>query len=213
MLLTPERDIPIVTTLTRRVRLLSLDQIARTWWSENGDARRSASKRLRALEELELLGRTQIVCEPLLKLDDPLFHWDPGEPPPESFEAISNRLLSRWDAPPRSTTVFYATRTAVNAYGGCQAGFASHPYEATHDLHVAELYLRILRLFPDLAPYWRAEEELPRPDPGGFKPDAALVDPDGQLRLFIEFAGRYSPERLQKIHFYCVGRGFPYELW
>ena len=165
------------------------------------------------LEDAGLIGRVQIHAEPMLELERPLFQWDLGENEPDDYPGLENQLRERWKHPPKTTPVVYATKAAVNAYGGYQAGYLKHPYEATHDLHVSELYLRVLRDEPTVARFWRSEEELPRPRTGDFHPDAAIVDPDGTVRLVIEFAGRYSADRLQHIHRFCEKRGYPYVLW
>src|SRR5690349_9025321 len=89
------RDEQILETLTTKIRVLSLDQIARTWW---GQARAGASL---AARRLSVLGRTGLLTfEPLwsrpeLPLSKPLFSWQPGMPPPDCAH-LSTQAVARW---------------------------------------------------------------------------------------------------------------------
>lgn len=205
------RDEEILCALTDKVRLLSLGQIARVWWTI--EAQQTARRRLRKLEDVGLLERARVLANPMTELARPLFAWKPGRAEPD-VDALAYTLATRWDsAPPRLTTVYFATQAAVERNDGCQAGFFAHPDDATHDLHVSELYLQLVTKHPELALFWRSEDELPEPELYGFKPDAALIKDDGRTRLFIEFGGRYKASRLTKIHRYCEKREVPYDLW
>ncbi len=215
MELTGPNDRPIILTLTSSVRLFSVDQIARTWWGENKHPRKSANRRLRELERAGLIARETVHAAPLLELEAPLLQWSPGEPDPTNLPELEHQLSERWTEPPVLTPVVYATKEAATLWGGFQPGRIAHQAEATHDLHVSELYLRLRRDHPELVESWRSEEELPPLDRqvGGYMPDAALVGPDGGISLYIEFAGRYKVERLEKIHIFCKAKGYPYDLW
>lgn len=205
------RDEQILDVLSDKVRLLALGQMARIWWAPG--AVQTARKRLRKLEEAGLIGRARVLANPMLELSAPLFSWKAGREAPD-VDALAYTLETRWDsAPPELTTIYFATRAAVNRADGCQAGFFAHPDDAAHDLHVSELYLQLLTKHPELVPLWRSEDALPEPEPFGFKPDAAFLNEAGDIRLYIEFGGRYKATRLSKIHRYCEEREVPYDLW
>jgi hypothetical protein len=82
-----------------------------------------------------------------------------------------------------------------------------------HDLHVAAIYLRLLRDRPEEAANWVSESVLAPLRRGQKLPDAEIHDAHGRPIKVIEFGGSYSPERLQKVHADCERRQLPYELW
>ena len=108
--------------------------------------------------------------------------------------------------------VYTASRRSANHYGGF-GGPLKDRFHATHDVHVGELYLRLLRRSSEQAEAWLSEEFLKRPGQVGFVPDAMLRDVGGRDVLAIEFAGVYPPSRLQQIHEDCSRRALPYEIW
>lgn len=209
-----ERDEEILLALTHKVRILTPSQVASTWWRGSSRAGTLAARRLSDISKLGLLNSDHVLVRPFLPLEGPELSWKPGEPVPD-FEPLAYRLRVRWGGRPfRSTRVYFATRAAVNQFGGYMRGCLDHPNEATHDLHHAELYLRILRDHPGLARGWVSESELSlKSKPFEVLPDSILRDPDGSDRLVIEFAGIYDATRLRRIHDYAESRELPYELW
>ena len=81
------RDLDIVETLTRRARLLSIEQIARIWWPEAGSAR-VVRRRLRRLAASGLIHRTIANVHPLVDVSRPRTQWKPGEDEPD-FRQVS----------------------------------------------------------------------------------------------------------------------------
>jgi hypothetical protein len=98
---------------------------------------------------------------------------------------------------------------------GGRGGRPPRPTEWTHDLHLAEVYLRLRAVSPARARTWRHEdlESHATADRAGAKlPDAFVVD--GQLPTAIELVGAsYSTEKLLEFHYYCAALGMGYELW
>jgi len=209
-----DRDEAILLALTHKVRILTLLQVAATWWRESARAELAANRRLRQLSSMGLVESDFVLARPFLPLDAPEISWSPGDEIPD-FEALAYRLRVRWKSHAfRSTRVYFATRAAVNQFGGYMGGCLDHPNEATHDLHQAELYLRALRDHPWLAQGWISESQLAlKSKPFEVLPDAVLRDPDGGDRLMIEFAGIYDAKRLRRLHDYASARELPYELW
>ena len=204
------RDEAILRTLTHRVRMLSLEQIARTWWSDSDASRETARRRLRHLASAGLLERVEILTHPILALDGPLFFWTEGGEPPDSG-ALSYRLKVRWTESPEATSVYLATRRAANEFGGF-GGPIKARYQATHDLHVSEVFLRLTEDHPEVESFWTAEEQLPNRR-NDFNPDAEIRDPTGATTLVVEFGGAYEVDRVEHIHASCEGRGVPYQIW
>jgi len=206
------RDEQILEALVLKVRLLSLELVFRTWWTEGNSPAIHAYRRLTQLVNEGLLEQTKLLTEPLLDLTAPVFVWQPGQPAPD-FQAVSYALQSRWTEPPRRTTVYVATTKAINQYGGTGSGGLKFRLQATHDLHVAVLYLKLLRTNQDAARAWVGEDLRPK---AGFQlkdPDAVLEFQDGRPSLAIEFGGKYDAGRIQDFHEHCERFSVGYELW
>lgn len=211
-MLRTDRDREVLEAVAFKVRMLSLDQVARAWWGRGENARRLARRRLRRLVDAGLLERHEVLARPLLELTGPLISWAPGDPDPD-VGAVSYRLQSRWSKPPRRTTVFVASGRAVRELGG-RGGKLPTLGQETHDLHTSELFLRRRELSPEEAHRWVGEEALkPHRERGEKLPDAVLVDEHGEIELAIEFAGSYSANRVAEFHNDCLERELPYELW
>ena len=209
------RDDELLDTLTLRVRMLTLEQAARTWWPSSAHARRAARRRLRELEAAGLVRLFELAAHPELPLLAPVFQWRPREPRPD-LHKMAYALAVRWtQAPPVRHTAVIATRDAGRHYGGWGGRFP-RPTERTHDLHMAAVYLLKRAANPAAAAHWCSEEKL-RETRGGkpdgerrHLPDAVVTRPK---RTAIEFGGAYRVDKLQSFHDYCEGVGLPYEMW
>lgn len=207
-----ERDREIVSVLASKIRLLSFDEILRRWWPPSKSAETNARRRLSALVDDRLLARETASARPMLPLSGPVFRWKPGEEAP-AFGELSWKLQSRWTEPPRDVTVYLATRRAAGIFGGKANGAIKNHSQATHDIHLGALYLKLCREAPTLAAGWIGEGVLAASREGQKLPDAILHDREGRPRLVIEFGGAYPADRLQAFHEDCALRGLPYELW
>ena len=209
MKLTP-RDFDILETLTRRVRLLTVWQVARIWWP-NAKSQCHCRRRIESLVRAGLIEMLSICVHPLLPVDKPLFRWKPGATEPDA-ERIATTCQKRWSKPDRPLTVCVATPRSANVFGSTACG--TPPVEhRNHDLRLADVYGRYRREWPELAATWIGEHALPR---AGYRikdPDAFLCDADGSVRFVIESAGRYSTEQVQSFHDHCAEYDLPYELW
>lgn len=203
-----QRDRALLDTLTRRVRLLSVEQVAAAFWGSS-NRRSGAERRLRQLAEAGLLVRTTILARPLIELEAPVVLWTANDPRPD-FGPVSHRLRARWQHPPRATNVVYAT-TAAGAWMGGQGGRAPRRSEATHDLHLAAVYLRLLREHPHRAAGWVSEGRLLAGGSDGKLPDAVIELRDE--RTAVEFGGAYSVRKLEAFHEHCESCGLNYEIW
>lgn len=207
-----ERDESIIETLIFKVRVLTLLMIADTWWPTARSRTIHATRRLKELVDAELLERADVLADPLLPLTQPLCTWHPGQPPPDS-EAVGYALKSSWTAAPCQTLVYVATPKAIRQYGGRGLGGFRHRLQATHDLHVAAIYLHYLKSAPDKASAWVGEDILGKAGHRIKDPDAMLVGPDGKPYEVIEFGGRYDARRVREFHEHCERFGLRYELW
>ena len=214
MRLTP-RDAAVLTVLCLKVRLLTLSQIAAGWWPSAGEAEAVAARRLRKLASADFVRRRRVPAAPLPPLDAPVCVWRPGDPDPDCG-AAAWRLQSRWDATggPRITTVFSAGKSATRLYGGVSADRLPAAFQATHDLGVSAMYLRLLRDDPAAADRWIGEDRLAPHRKGRKLPDAVLADdPADAPELVLEFGGSYDKRRVEAFHRDCALRGDAYEVW
>jgi hypothetical protein len=210
VLLTP-RDRSILATLTSKVRLVTLHQVAATWWSGSG-ALPNARQRVRRLRQADLLDARSLPAHPLLPLAAPIFTWAPGQPDPDCG-AMAYHLQHRWTTQYQPTTVYFATHRAALHLGAPAPGRVEHPDQVTHDLHVSALYLRLRREHPDLAAAWVGEDVFAAEREGQKLPDAVLKDSRGRVVLVIEFGGKYDPDRVRAFHDDCRRRQHSYQLW
>lgn len=197
----------MLSTLTLKVRLLSIRQAARTWW--DGDLG-AVSRRAETLAAAGWMRRDAVTVHPELPLEEPLFIWHPGDREPH-FGALAYKAAARFEDRSEQAVILRATRKAAQLLGG-EAGPLKLP-SLTHDLQLGALYLRFLRDRPADAANWLSESGLAPSREGEVLPDAALTDDAGDVCRVIEFVGRYPPERLRRIHDDCVSRDLPYELW
>lgn len=207
-----QRDQEILDTLTLRVRLLSVSQVARTWWAESANHEANASARLKLLERAGLIARFTAMARPELPLLAPVIQWELGEETPD-FGAASYRLQSRFSAPLQKTPCIIATPEAGVQFGG-KGGRFPKKAEQTHDLHMAALFLRYRELEPSVIKHWVSEETIKRgrPKVRGEKLPDAMIRTETFERV-IEFGGEYSKEKLIAFHEWCLKKSLPYEIW
>jgi len=187
--------------------VVSVPLVASLW----GSSPAYVSRRLRQLIAADLLLVARVPVHPLLPLSEPLIVWSPGDQEPDAGR-LSYRLQARWVHPPMPTTLYLASRRAGHLFGG-RGGSFEYPLQATHDLHVAALYVRLAATSPEDLPRWRGEETLRIGRKRGKVPDAVLVDSRGKPERAIEFGGRYGPHRVRTFHRVCANQRLVYELW
>ncbi len=206
------REREIVGALASKIPMLAFAQILGGWWPESKSAPTNARRRLSELVEAKLVVRERALARPLLVLAGPVFRWKPGEEAP-AFGELSWRLQKRWTEPPREVMVYLATRRAASIFGGRADGRITNPAQATHDIHLGELYLKLTREAPTLAAGWIGEDILAPTREHQKLPDAILHDREGRPRLVMEFGGSYPTERVKAFHEDCAARELPYEIW
>lgn len=211
-MLIASRDEQVLHTLARKVRLFSLSQLAAQWWSATPSGVANARKRLRQLLDAGYLEVHRVTARPLPAIEQPLLGWRPGEPLPD-FGAVAWKLQARWTEAARPVTVYLASNRSANLFGGRNRGGLKHPHQATHDLGVAAVYLRLLATDPQAADDWLGEDVIGGGQFGGKIPDAVLADDQAGTRLALEFGGAYKADRIRTFHHCCARRGLPYEVW
>lgn len=205
------RDLRMLEILTHRLRVISLDQIARVFWGDTSNSRENARRRLALLEGEGLVETGVLLTRSLPPLEVPIARWAPGSPRPD-FGPIAHQLKSRWPRQLQSTSVVIATAVAGHRFGG-GGGRKPRTSEASHDLGLASVYLRLVETDPARAGAWVSEATLYRRGGGRNEklPDAMILRPEE--RTIIEFAGEYRKTKLEEFHIHCEDQGLAYELW
>lgn len=208
------REQELLELLTRRVRVLSLEQVARTFYPEHDDAIGRARRRIRALSRAGWISVVNKMAHPELDLEGPLFVWHPSDSWIE-FGELSYRLRRRWRLPPRNTLFVAATKSANRRFGGYVGGRQSRRSEVTHDLHLAAVYLWYRTHAPAKAKRWVSEQEQYALGGGrGRRLPDAIIRAGKSTRgqdLIVEFGGAYSKRKLEEFH--AAMHHLPYQLW
>lgn len=208
-----DAEILLRETLCWKIRVLSREQAVRLFALAGVSSPRAAKRRLHMLTRMRLVACVELLARPILDLHGPLVCWEPGETPAD-FEALAWRLEKRWQTPLAPTRVYFAGTETVRIFGGCAKGHLTNVNQVSHDLHVAEVYLRFLEKDLPRAEMWVSEDELSEHRKKFEKqPDAVLHDEAGTPRLVIEFGGLYGPEKLRAFHNDMDHRNLPYEIW
>jgi len=207
------REKEMLATLTNRVRVMTLDQVARTWWSEKQWGVSRAKKALCELADAGWVNFHDATSRPICRLQHPLFSWQPADSEPD-FSRLSQQLHRRAMVPAEIVPVVYATSKSNSLFGEGTLPKVK-PTQMTHDLHVAEIFLTY-RAAGLRSSEWVGEDQFPYSWPIQQRPDAILVDRRGVVIRAIEYGGDYSTERLDELHdglsqFDC--HGLAYEIW
>lgn len=207
------QEFDLLETLTRRVRLLSVDQIARIPWRQVDSQRymkRPSGPRLRRLIQAGLLARAFINVR-RLKPTCPLFRWRPGDDEP-NVEQLVATITTRWPVAAQPVEVYWASRYAASLFGS-SAGRLPKLHHRDHDLLLADAYLHYRVHERAWAMLWRGEDSRPKAGYQIKDPDAFLVDREGRIVRVIESTGRYGVRQIEAFHDHCASENLSYELW
>ena len=200
----------IVSALAESVRVMTVEQISATWWT---NTRWGKSRAKACLQELVDEGWIHLQRALVRKVHQPLrplVAWDPGDSQPE-FEELARVLHRRAMSDAKFATVAYAAKRAVLFFGSGPAPSVKLT-QLTHDLNVSEIYLRVFRCRDD-GTRWLSEDRLPSDWPMRERPDAVLVGESGKTLRAIEYGGDYPVSRLQELHTAFAKADLGYQLW
>lgn len=200
----------ILRALAVQIRIVSLDQVARGWFPAATNAKAEAMAALCRLEHCDLICRRLVEAHPVIPLPRPMFIWKPTESDPSDdvLEEIAAKSSDRWSDDDAPVEVYYASCKATRLFGAFSDVRRAKHCEATHDLHLSEVFLRYREKTPRLAESWRGESAFPK---FGFEfkgmkdPDAFLLDARFAACRVIEFSGKYSVDHLRQFHQHCSG--------
>jgi len=203
------RDTEICRTLARSLRVLSIEQVAQTWFGACAEPKANARKRIRTLGQSGLLTNQTVMAHPEIKPDGPIVSWTPfatAETP--DFGAASWKLQKRWCKPVRKTLLVQASAKANRIFGGHAGNRRMRNTEVDHDLLLATVFLKIRSEQPARCKAWRHESELLATGSnrqGRLRPDAMLGE------TIIECGGAYARKKLEAFH--LAFRHMPYQIW
>ncbi|MFT4556160.1 MAG: hypothetical protein ACI92S_001500 [Planctomycetaceae bacterium] len=205
-----QRDTELLEALTLRIRVLSIDQISRTWWPDSATAE-TANRRVRQLVDAGYLSRVSLMAHPETPVHEAVCVWTQDDVVPD-FGAVAWRLNSRWLEPLINTDCVIATRFAGRFFGG-YGGRKPRRAETTHDLHLSAVFLQMRTNQPRRSASWSSEEERKKAAGHGEKLPDAIVS-DGKCKTAIELGGKsYDREKLEGFHKFCVEQNLSYEIW
>lgn len=204
-----ERDEEIVRTLADKVRVLTLSQVAKTWWTESRWGKSRAKSSLIRLAERKLVKLRRALARPIELIEHAIVEWKSGDVIPD-FEAVATHLHRRamTDASMQSIVATASKAVALFATGKAPSIKLT---QLTHDLHVSEIYLRCRN--DGLAKYWLSEDRLPVDWPVRVRPDAVLTDATGHFDRAVEYGGDYPIDRLIELHEQLASIPLSYEIW
>ena len=201
------RDLDIVETLTRRVRVLSRRQIDAIWWPANS-RRRTSVRRLQRLVRAGLLNRTTINAIQGAPATAPLLQWSPEQPGcgPVTIAEDPGFALSV------PTEVYSATRFAANLFG-CNPLPPPDVENINPGLGLSDVYLRYVLDRPVEAGFWRICDASFAGKHHAARPAALVTPPDGRSTRAIGIVcpGNHSPA--ESLHDFCTSQSLPYEIW
>ena len=200
----------ILRVLADSIRVLTLRQIAKTWWTDTRWGRTRASAAMNDLAREGWLHVQRLLSRTIQSFVDPLVDWQPKDRRPD-FASVARRLHRRAMVAAKPVKVVYAAKRAVTFFGNGRAP-AIKLTQMTHDLNVSELYLHYRRNgFARCL--WLSEDRLPRDWPLRERPDALLKNHRGQLLRAVEYGGDYPVSRLVELHTGLASINLGYHLW
>lgn len=200
----------IVRVLAERVRVLTMRQIAVTWWTDTRWGRGRASAAMRNLADAGWLHDQQVLSRPIQSFSTPLVAWRPGDHCPD-LAAVARSLHRRAMVDAKPVKVVFATARATTLFSSGRAPSVKLT-QTTHDLNVAELFLHYLRSgLP--GDRWTSEDRLPRDWPIKARPDALVRNEAGEILRALEYGGDYPVSRLAELHDGLSSIHLAYEIW
>jgi hypothetical protein len=196
----------VVKTLATKVRVMTLEQVAENWFSDLARPKNAAREGLHRAEKEGLLVTAWGMAHPTVPLPGPLYRYEANDrTPPPLFGRLSWEARRRFRKAPVRTLYVTAAKLGKAAFGQSPGRRSGRTSELTHDIHVAEVYLRFLKLDSEREREWRGEDHL---QGSVIRPDAVIGD------TAIDFIGKYSASKIESLHRQYIGAGIRvFEFW
>lgn len=192
----------IAEILATRVRVLTAEQIAETWYPNGRQPVPAAQRVLRRLVAKGLVLASWGMAPPRITLTGPLYRYRACEKTPEpDFGRLAWQAEHRFRRPPVRTLFAQATK-AAKLHFGRECRRAPRSSELCHDIHVSEVFLSLRKQGQEKL--WKGEDELS----GTIRPDAVLGE------VAVDFIGSgYSKTKIMALHRKYVLGFAAFELW
>lgn len=205
-----KRDLDILLTLTSKVPVSSLSQLASVFFPSKQPDLKAARDVLKRMVRFGFLHRSHLPCQPIIDVAKPIFAWKPGGPAPNTGN-LAHRLKVRWTCALVPTEVYFATRRSHALFGGSKKKL--RPIQVSHDLQVAAVYYHFLTNDPERASAWHLEVPFKLDENFVKIPDAFIKGTRSEDSVLIEIGGRYSSDRLREFHQFATILNHKYEIW
>lgn len=195
-------EFDVLETVTRRIKVMTDEQLTQALAVDAGSDRTAIDRLLRAA----LVLTTTINARPLPKV--PFVVWEPGTDLPD-FDSVWQRVREQCHQDSRPTRVYWAAPQTANLFG-VKGGTLSSISERNNDLRLAEAYVQH-RARADHTIWLNAivaSKRLTTSIPA----DAAIVGTDGELQRVVVIA-RGDSQRLHEFHTACLNAATAYEVW
>ena len=204
------REKEVLRVLASDVRTFSDRQVATTWWSDCPTGLHRCRVALNRLQRKGWLVLGKVLARSVKLSAKPVYRWSPGDPSPD-FVSHARTLHERVLKQPELVTICMATEKTNNLLGVGRRSTVRLA-QLTHELLVSQVYLRYRSLGFENA-NWIGEDRLPAEWRLRVRPDALLVDINGNFVRAVEYGGDYSVERLEELHLAISSILLSYELW
>jgi hypothetical protein len=210
-------DRQLLRILGNCVPLLSLAQIADEF--HQGD-KANARRQMKRLASRGLVGEMTVVARTPPGITHMLTSWRPGESPP-NFSWLSRLLSARWLRRGAVERRCYYAGPRLNNLLGLTLPLLRF-IQASHELGLAELHLHYRDALKQMNYEWIGEfafstSGLPAIEqlfqPGAQRPDALILNSNGEVLRAVEYGGVYNAKRLERFHRWCQRMELPYEIW
>ena len=203
----------ILISLAWHVRVLSVEQLARTWWSGLATGTRLANNFVKARSATDWLHVRHVLSRKPTPLAEPLQTWHPDAPVPD-FAELSRLLHRRARTPARKFRVVTASRKCRELFGMVGAAHRPKLTQLSHELFVSEVFIRYLQNgFNVFSGEWVSEDRFPSSWPIRVRPDGLIKDAEGNIVRAIEYGGAYGVRRLRGLYGALKGISLPCEVW
>ena len=202
----------ILFALAWHLRVLSVDQSARTWWRGQATARRRANDAMKARQENGWVHVRELISRPPAPLDGPLVSWAPDQRAPD-FDELSRLLHRRARTAARKIEIVTASRKTRELFGVLGQAHRPKLTQLSHELFVAEVFFRYQAKGLDTDRQWVGEDQFPKTWPVRSRPDALIRDMDGNIVRAVEYGGAYTVRRLSTLHAALKSIPITYEIW
>lgn len=189
----------------QKVRVLTVPQIARTFFQHTKVPTRSAREVLRIMASHGLVTLQTAMIHPEFDVSTPLHEYQPGDDPPD-FGRVSWRAQSRFtEAPVRTGIVSAGSRLIPTARRR-----ALRTTEILHDTILSAVFLNLVSANPSVYDRWNHEDARVGGIACGSNIPDAVLSQEGGL-IVIECIGAYSADKIRAIH--TAFEHLPYRLY